>query len=103
MENGRFYVGEDLKFQITLVAEGFNQDSDRYDLEFHCGNYVHTYTQDDVVKGADGNHYLLIPTSTLAPGMMRMVITAYVPDADFQSGIRKEVEAVNLGPLKPVA
>lgn len=102
MDNGRFYVGEDLKFQVTLTAEGFDQDRDRYEMEFRCGSHVQTYTQNDVVKGADGSHYLLIPTSSLAPGMMRMIITVYVPDADFASGFRKEVESVSLGPLKPV-
>ena len=102
MDNSRYFVGEDLKFKITLEAEGFVQDEDEYQIEFICGSYTHTYTQDDIVKGADGCHYLLIPTSSLAPGVMKMIITVFVPDGDFLNGVRKEVESIVLGPLKPV-
>ena len=102
MDNGKYYIGEDLKFKIILTADGFDQETDRYDIEFICGGYSHTYTQDDIVKGTEGCYYLLIPTASLAPGMMKMIITVYVPDTDFTSGIRKEVESISLGPLKPV-
>lgn len=102
MDNGRYFVGEDLKFKITLEADGFVQDEDDYTIEFICGTYTHTYTQDDIVKGADGCHYLLIPTVNLTPGMMKMIITVFVPDGDFPDAVRKEVESITLGPLKPV-
>ena len=103
MENGRYYIGTDLKFQITLTAEGFDQDTDRYDVQFICGSYSHTYSSEngDFATGADGNHYLLIPTSNLNPGVMKMVITAYVPDLDFDAHVRKEVESITLGPIRP--
>ena len=100
MENGRYYTGTDLKFQITLTADGFNQATDRYDIDFYCGAKVIHYTQSNIVRGSNGNFYLLIPTKELAPGMMRMVITAYVPDTDFPKAVRKEVESITLGPLK---
>ena len=74
MDSGKYFVGEDLKFKITLTADGFEQDTDRYQIEFFCGSYSHTYTQEDIVKGADGCHYLLIPTGNLSPGMMKMTI-----------------------------
>lgn len=54
MDSGKYFVGEDLKFKITLTADGFDQDTDDYQIEFVCGSYTHTYTQDDIVKGADG-------------------------------------------------
>jgi len=103
MDNGRYYIGTDLKFQITLTAEGFNQDENDYEITFICGSYQKTYSSanDDFVKGADGCHYLLIPTDNLSPGMMKMVITAYIPDPDFMEGVRKEVESITLGPIKP--
>ena len=102
MDNGRYYIGTDLKFQITLTAEGFDQDENNYDIDFYCGsNTPKHYTQQNVVKGGDGCHYLLIPTNDLTPGMMKMVITAYVPDPDFPNNVRKEVESITLGPIKP--
>ena len=102
MNEGRYYVGEKLKFRITLTAEGFDQDRDRYDIDFYCGdNKVENYTQEDIKNGIDGNHYLLIDTEGMKPGVMRMVITAYIPDNDFDDNERKEIESISLGPLRP--
>ena len=101
MDNGRYYIGTDLKFKITLTADGFNQKTDNYDIDFYCGSYHKHYTNSNMVEDVDGNFYLCIPTNNLAPGMMKMVITAYVPDNCFSGHTRKEVESITLGPLKP--
>jgi hypothetical protein len=53
-------------------------------------------------EGLDGDYYLLVNTENLKPGVMRMVITAYIPDNDFADHNRKEVESISLGPLRPV-
>lgn len=101
MAEGRYYTGSDLKFQVTITAPGFSQDCDNYDIEFYCGDQHMSFNQDDVISN-DGKFYLAIPTSSMRPGLLRMVITAYVPDTDFESGIRKEVAVQNLGFLKSV-
>ncbi len=103
MDIGRYYVGEDLKFKITLTADGFDQGTDNYEIDFYCGdNSVRHYTQADIKTGTDGDYYLLIDTSGMQPGVMRMVITAYIPDSDFEDNTRKEVESISLGPLRPI-
>lgn len=103
MDNGRYYIGTDLKFRITLTAEGFNQDEDDYEVKFICGSYSKTYSsaQGDFVKAQDGCYYLCIPTGNLSPGMMKMVITAYIPDPCFVGNKRKEIESITIGPIKP--
>ena len=103
MDNGRYYIGENLKFKITLTAEGFDQSTDNYDVDFYCGdNPVQHFTQSDMKQGMDGDYYLLIDTEGMKPGVMRMVITAYIPDYDFDDNNRKEIESISLGPLRPV-
>lgn len=103
MNEGRYYVGEDLKFKITLTAEGFDQSTDGYEIDFYCGdNTVKHFTQADIKTGADGDYYLLIDTKEMKPGVMRMVITAHIPDNDFDDHYRNEVESISLGPLRPV-
>ena len=103
MNEGRYYVGEKLKFRITLTAEGFDQEKDNYDIDFYCGdNEVKHFNQGNMKKGLDGNHYLLIETDGMQPGVMRIVITAYIPDVDFDDNVRKEIESISLGPLRPV-
>lgn len=103
MNEGRYYVGEDLKFKITLTAEGFNQSEDQYEIDFYCGdNPVKHFTQDQMKPGLDGDYYLLIDTKGMKPGVMRMVITAHIPDSDFSDHYRDEMESISLGPLRPV-
>ena len=103
MNEGRYYVGEKLKFRITLTAEGFDQEDGRYDIDFYCGdNEVKRYNQDSMKKGLDGNWYLLIDTEGMQPGVMRIVVSVYIPDADFDDNERKEIESISLGPLRPV-
>lgn len=103
MNEGRYYVGEDLKFKITLTAEGFDQSRDPYKIDFYCGdNPEQHFDQDDMKEGLDGDYYLLIDTKNMKPGVMRMVITARIPDNDFPDNYRDEVESISLGPLRPV-
>lgn len=101
MTDGKYYVGSDLKFQVTITAPGFSQDCDDYNIEFYCGGSHLSFNQNDVIS-SDGKFYLAIPASRMSPGMMRMIITAYVPDSDFEGGIRKEIAVQNLGYLKSV-
>ncbi len=100
MADNKYYIGLDLKFRVAIEAPGFNQVSDNYTLDFYCGKEKMSFTQDDVIEDTDGNFFLFIPTSELSPGIMKMVITAFVPDDDSPTGIRKEVGVVNLGPLR---
>lgn len=105
MNEGRYYVGEDLKFKITLTADGFSQKDDDYEIDFYCGdNQPLHFNKSDMKEGLDGDYYLLIDTEekNLKPGVMRMIITAYIPDNDFHDHTRKEVESISLGPLRPV-
>jgi len=101
MTESGYYIGEDLKFEVTLTATGFNQDCDSYTIDFYAGNKHLTFTQDDVISRG-GKFYLPVPTVNLAPGMMRMVITAEIPDTDFPDGKRTEITVVNLPSLRMV-
>ena len=100
MDNGSYYIGTDLKFQIMLEAEGFDQNEDNYDIDFYCGNDEKHFSQADVQSGVDGKHYLIVPTAGMSPGVIRMIITVYIPDPDISGNIRKEVESLKLGVLK---
>lgn len=96
-----YYIGSGLKFQIDITATGFDQNSDDYTIEFYCGDQKRTYTQDDVIS-SDGKFYLPVTTDDLQPGMIRIVVTAFVPDSDFPGGVRKEIAVRNLKYLKKI-
>ena len=96
-----YYIGSDLKFQIDITATGFNQQEDDYTIDIYCGDSVLHYDQDDVISH-EGKFYLPVPTANLEPGMLRIVVTAKVPDDDFDGGIRKEIAVRNLKYLKKI-
>lgn len=85
-----YYVGTDLKFKIDITADGFDQSEDPFEIKVVCGNRTQTITQDDVVED-DGNYYILIDTSQFGTGLVKLIVTAKVPDKNFESGYRREV------------
>lgn len=100
-----YYKGTDLKVQISISAEGFDQEDNNYDIDVYCGEEVKHYNQDNVVSDGEGHYLLPLPTEELSAGKITLVITAYVPDADFADygGIRKEVSApIKIGVLKEI-
>ena len=101
MAEDRYYLGSDLKFKIEITASGFDQATDDYTIDLYCGNKKIVYTKADIVE-QDGEHYLLVNTSLLKPGTMKLVITAMVPDDTFNSGVRREVEVINIGTIKSI-
>ena len=96
MENEAYYVGTDLKFALRINAQGFSQDEDDYDITLVCGNKKINITKDDIVRGEDNEHYLLVDTSQFSPGLVRAIVTAKVPDEDFPTGVRREVDRKDL-------
>lgn len=96
MAQDQYYIGTDLKFLLTITGEGFDMTTDNYDVSFICGDDHQDYTQDDVVDG-----YLIVDSTKFKTGTLRVVVTAYVPDEDFQeTGVRREVMSRVLCQLK---
>ena len=91
-----YYVGTDLKFAINITASGFNMNRDDYDIKIVCGNRTKTVTQDDIVEGDNNTHYLLIDTSEFSGGLIKLIVTAKVPDDDFENDYRREVTVHDL-------
>ena len=50
-----------------------------------------------MVKADDDNYVALVDSSKLGTGTIRCRVTAHIPDADFDDGIRTEIEEVNTG------
>lgn len=95
------YKDTDLKVQIAISAEGFNQATDNYDMDVYCGTYENTFDQSDMRGDGAGHWFLPIPTEDMSPGILYVVVTAYIPDADYPGGIRRETfKPIKIGPVK---
>ena len=100
MEEEIYYIGTNLKFAITITAEGFLMDDDNYVCTLCCGSKRVEVKKDDIVEGEKGQKYMLIDTKQFPSGTLRWVVTASVPDSDYVEGYRNEVEAKDLCILK---
>lgn len=116
-----FYKGEEVKFAILLTAEGFDMDSDDFDIEVKSPkNSIKASkgasTEDLVIfkeNGSDSSSssssesgdtwYAIVNTSKFtATGELKVVATAYVPDTNASGNIRKQIDVKKLGDLKNV-
>ena len=98
-----YYVGTDLKFKIELEADGFDQLDDEYEIKVVCGNKSQTITKEDIVTDGE-NFYMLIDTTQFGGGLVKVIVTAKVPDDDFTddpwNGVRREVGVEELCYIK---
>ena len=90
-----YYVGTQLKMQLDIEADGFNQDTDPWQVTLRCGaNQVVCSKTDNTITGVvndDAQWYLLIDTQSLGVGPVTMITEIMIPDGDFDSGFRKEI------------
>lgn len=89
------------KFKINVHVEpidGYTMD----DYGFTCLFYIYAnryveVKKEDMVRLDESNYVACIDSSKLGVGLVRMRITADIPDADFPDGYRTEVEDVSTG------
>lgn len=110
--------GSEIKFAIELTAEGFDMDTNDFDIEVVAskksvkasktspdpdGNLVIfrepalpdgelTGDSSDSSSSEDiGVWYAIVNTEVLSPGAVNVIATAYIPDANAADGIRCEI------------
>ena len=95
----RAWVGTGLKFAVTITAEGFDQGEDDWKVVFQCGrNTIELTKADMVVEGED--FIATVDTALLGAGTLSATTYAYVPDDDWDGGIRTEIDKQDILYLK---
>lgn len=101
----RAWVGTGLKFAITITAEGFSQEDDDWKVKFVCGRNEVELTKADMSISEEGGELTFIAnvdTSLLGAGTLSVITYAYVPDDDWESGYRIEVDKQELLTIKAI-
>lgn len=107
------YIGTELKFLIDIEADNFSMHDDDFTVEIARGpkhlffrkedlveeEYTETVDNAEVTKY---HYYVCFDTANLGYGDVYAIVTAYVPDMDFDDGLRTEVYKVALGKLMAV-
>lgn len=87
------YLGTEVKFSVKIEASGFDMSEDEWSVTLKKSAKTLTVTKDAAVYDADDDAwYITFDTSYFGVGTVYAVVTAQVPDEDFEDGLRTEVE-----------
>lgn len=95
------WIGTDLKIKVELTCSGFTMADDYFTITATWGNGCKREYAKSELATDGSDYYLMLPTANMS-GTVALVATLYVPDTDFESGLRKEVIKENLFKVKPV-
>lgn len=89
-------IGTELKINVRIDRlDGYKMS----DIDFTCDFFIYTnrkitVKKDAMVKVDDDNYVACFDSSQLGVGKIMCRVTAFIPDADFEDGVRKEIETV---------
>ena len=103
MVSTQTYIGTELKFALTITAEGFSMDDDWFSIELkRGGKSVVTIPKNECIHDGEGNWYFTFDSRDFGTGTVTAIITALVPDEDFDDNLRTEVTKIDLINIKNV-
>lgn len=86
--------GNDLKFRLEITSPGFSMETDDFEVALidRMGKVTIQIHKDEMVTDDEGKYLFTFPSGEFPTGLITMRVTAYVPDADFESGTRTEID-----------
>ena len=101
------YLGNKLKYLVNIQSDGFNMDEDDFEITLKRSGYTRTFQKSDLVVetyvDTSGEtpverhlYYLCFDSEEFGKGLIQAITQAYVPDNDFDGGIREEIDKTNL-------
>ena len=90
------YKGTELKFILTIDADGFSMVDDDFKIRLSTndGRKYIEITKEQMAVDEDDNYIFMFDTSCLGTGIVTMTTFAYVPDEDFDDNLRTEVDKI---------
>ena len=107
------FIGTELKYLLEISASGFDMDRDDFEITLKRGSkslnlkksdlVVEDYTVvEDNISITKHHYYVCFDSAYFGSGIIAAIITAYVPDEDFDDGFRTEVDKFDLVNVKNV-
>lgn len=111
-----YYQGQEVKFKLDIVADGFSMDNDPFDVTVVSGrtsvsgSKTVAFVSSDASTAKQGSEevcitksgedwWVVVKTDTLAKGEMRAITTAHITDTSAWDGVRNDISVNTLGPL----
>lgn len=92
MEETRpIYVGTELKYTLNIETEGFSMDTDDFKIIVRSSHGTIEIPKSQMILTDNDEYLFTVDTSELGAGDYYVSVVAYVPDTDFDDGLRTEV------------
>ena len=86
------YQGTELKFTLDIQSEGFDMADDDFKVVIKNTKSSVEILKSDMILTEDEKYLFTIDTGVMGTGEYWISIFAYVPDDDFDDGLRTEVQ-----------
>lgn len=91
-ETRTIYQGTELKFLLEITSEGFSMDDDDFKVIIKNIKNEKEIRKEDMLLTENEKYIFTVDTAELGTGEYWLTTVAYVPDTDFDDGIRTEVQ-----------
>lgn len=90
---GTIGLGTELKLNLNIDPIGeITMDDYDFEVDVYCSlKKAHTVTKQDAIRVDENNYIICVDSALLGHGRVKMKVTAYIPDNDFDDGLRTEV------------
>lgn len=90
-------LGTELKLNINIEPIGeITMDDYDFEVDIWCSlKRIVTIAKSEAIRVDEKNYIVCVDSSLLGHGQIKAKVTAYVPDNDFEDGVRTEVVYLN--------
>lgn len=98
MTDSEVLFGSEFKLNINVEPiSGVTMDDYDFSLEVSTPRSAQRFTKPQLIRIDQNNYMVALDSNILGIGPIKCVVTAEVPDDDFDGGYRTEVRSVNTG------
>ena len=80
-----------LNININIPIGNYTMDDIDFSIEFYGNKGVVSVQKDKCIRVDESNYLAVVNTATTGCGVLDARVTAYIPDADCEDGLRTEV------------
>lgn len=99
MSNGKVYLGSEIKINISIspIQNYSMADYDWFIELFTKSNSIVKKQKEECIRRDDDNYIVTLDTNDVGDGALRFKLTAFIPDGDFDDGLRTEIATGFIG------
>lgn len=93
------FIGTELKLNIHIEPIGdITMDDYDFEVEVYCSpKRPIIISKANAIRVDSDNYVVLVDTNVVGAGELKCKVTAHIPDADFDDGLRTEIAAIDTG------